>query len=941
MQHPILPALLLLLAPLTQAQVPAPEGGLSPRWLPEKSLDFSLLASRGSILPGDPGDPSAPPTVVLKLRDDLGARTIGGRLFPSPDGPALNRVRRVLADVVGTRVDPLFSVSSASLRAMREQGEMLSREQLADLSQYFLVRLPEGTEPVRVLAALLALDDVENAYLSPLPAPPPGDYLPTTPSFITSQSYRSAAPSGIDAIYAATQPGGMGAGLTVADVEYSWNLAGLFGSTLGHEDLQTASGWAPAIGNTSSWSDPFNDTNHGTAVAGILNADTDPAGITGLAGGARLRVSAANFTGGFSPAQGILNALKGLHQGGVLLVEMQNFGPNWPGSGQFGMVPVEYYDAEYNAIRQATALGVHVVEAAGNGSQDLDSTTPPSGDPSFPGKFTLALRDSVANVVGAGSSSTPHTPMGFTNRGSRVDVFAWGENVVTLGYGDLFNGNPMSPDVDQYYTSWFGGTSSASAMVAAAVTSLAGSHWTRNGGPWVPKAMRLFLRTTGTPTTNPTSDRIGRQPDLRDEMQIVAMGPQPALVFTGEMAGDFAGKSVAGAGDVDNDGVDDVIVGAYLNSAGGGNAGRAYVVSGRTGARLRTFTGSGVGDQFGFSVGGAGDLDNDGWDDVIVGARWNTAGGANAGRVYVFSGRTGGTLRTFTGATGDELGYSVDGVGDVDNDGFDDVVAGALGANAGVGRAYVYSGQTGSVIWTLNGTATLGHFGYSVAGAGDVNNDGTPDVIVGAPHTGGSGGPGGLQIGAAYAYSGATGGPIRSWQGTANFAHFGAAVDGAGDVDGDGWDDVIVGSPLYDPGSTDAGRADVLSGMTGSTIQTWTGQATNDRFGESVAGAGDWDGDGLADVIVGAPGHDSAGNDAGRAYVFTGVMLGTATTIYDGQAASDLFGSSVGCAGDLDGDGRDDLIVGAQWNGAGGAQAGRAYTFVGPPPEPWYLGLLH
>ncbi|MCH7879476.1 MAG: FG-GAP repeat protein [candidate division Zixibacteria bacterium] len=210
----------------------------------------------------------------------------------------------------------------------------------------------------------------------------------------------------------------------------------------------------------------------------------------------------------------------------------------------------------------------------------------------------------------------------------------------------------------------------------------------------------------------------------------------PLYVFTGEAVDDMFGYSVSGAGDVNNDGFADLIVGAFQNDAGGNEAGRAYVYSGRTGGLLHTFTGEAVGDVFGGSVSGAGDVNNDGFADLIVGAFNNDAGGNSAGRAYVYSGQTGALLHTFTAEAADDwFGVSVSGAGDVNNDGFADLIVGAWTNDAGgsdAGRAYVYSGQTGTLLHTFTGEAASDVFGFSVSGAGDVNNDGFADLIVGA-----------------------------------------------------------------------------------------------------------------------------------------------------------------------------------------------------------------
>ncbi|MFB0516294.1 MAG: hypothetical protein ACETWG_06790, partial [Candidatus Neomarinimicrobiota bacterium] len=216
----------------------------------------------------------------------------------------------------------------------------------------------------------------------------------------------------------------------------------------------------------------------------------------------------------------------------------------------------------------------------------------------------------------------------------------------------------------------------------------------------------------------------------------------PDIIFEGEAGGDLFGGSVSSAGDVNNDGYDDVIVGALGNDTGGIGAGRAYIYFGGTSIDNTAdviFTGEAAGDLFGYSVSSAGDVNNDGYDDVIVGANSNDAGGTWAGRAYIFFGgnsmdHTADVI--FTGeAAGDHFGGSVSSAGDVNNDGYDDVILGACQNNAGgiyAGRAYIFLGgpsmdNTAGVIFT--GEAAMNYLGGSVSSAGDVNNDGYDDVI--------------------------------------------------------------------------------------------------------------------------------------------------------------------------------------------------------------------
>lgn len=377
--------------------------------------------------------------------------------------------------------------------------------------------------------------------------------------------------------------------------------------------------------------------------------------------------------------------------------------------------------------------------------------------------------------------------------------------------------------------------------------------------------------------------------------------------FDGSSAGNLHGKSVSDAGDVDGDGYSDLIVGAPNNDPGGiQNAGSAYVYSGFNGNLIWRLDGPNANSQFGSSVSGAGDVDGDGFPDVIVGAYWADPGGrSDAGSAFVYSGATGGLIWQIHGtAPGDYLGHAVSEAGDINRDGFSDVLVGAYGADS----AGVISGATGKLIWQFDGQSSADWFGYSVSGAGDVNADSIPDLIFGA-HKASPGGQ--TDAGSAYVYSGATGTLIWQFDGDV-LDHLGSSVSGAGDVDGDHYDDFIIGAYGADPGGrSGAGSAYVYSGATGALILQFDGEKAGDSFGCSVSSAEDVNGDGLPDLIVGAPNADPGGLIfAGSAYIYsgaTGLLIGQ----FDGEAKYDNLGWTVCGAKDINGDQLTDLIVGA------------------------------
>jgi subtilisin family serine protease len=231
-------------------------------------------------------------------------------------------------------------------------------------------------------------------------------------------------------------------------VEYSW--------VLDHEDLELD----PAnIDTQATLSDPFNDTDHGTAVLGELGGGTNSYGVAGIVPATTMLVAPANTVEhGYNPARAITLAAGVLNPGDAILIEQQ-FGVC--GGTHFG--PLEWLQSVFDAVAAATALGVVVVEAAGNGNVNLD-------DPACNNLFDRNVRDSGAIIVGAGDSGT-RARLSFSSYGSRVDLQGWGNNVTTTGYGDLFNPG----DERQEYTSVFSGTSSASPIVTGAALAIQGA----------------------------------------------------------------------------------------------------------------------------------------------------------------------------------------------------------------------------------------------------------------------------------------------------------------------------------------------------------------------------------------------------------------------------------------------------------------------------------
>jgi len=423
--------------------------------------------------------------------------------------------------------------------------------------------------------------------------------------------------------------------------------------------------------------------------------------------------------------------------------------------------------------------------------------------------------------------------------------------------------------------------------------------------------------------------------------------------------------------DFNGDGITDALVGGPFDDAGGGNAGAAYIFYGSTsfGSSIDAsnadvkLIGEDGGDELGvFDVSGAGDVNDDGIDDVIVGTFGDDAGGVNAGAAYIFFGSellpssidaSVADVKIIGEDAGDNFGsLTATAAGDVNNDGIDDVIVGAGGDDAGggnAGAAYIIFGSTSLPAFIdasaadvkIIGEDANDYFGYSASAAGDVNNDGIDDVIVASRNED----AGGNAAGAAYIIFGSTSLPALLDASNANVKligedandNFGHNVSGAGDVNNDGFDDVIVGAYAEDAGGAAAGAAYVFFGSEslGATIDASVanvkliGEDAGDGFGVSVAGDGDVNGDGIDDVIVGAYAEDAGGSRAGAAYIFFGstalsssIDASAAHVKLIGEDAGDYFGSFVGegisIGGDLNADGVSDILVGAYLDDAGG-----------------------
>ncbi|MFH1942421.1 MAG: cohesin domain-containing protein [bacterium] len=436
----------------------------------------------------------------------------------------------------------------------------------------------------------------------------------------------------------------------------------------------------------------------------------------------------------------------------------------------------------------------------------------------------------------------------------------------------------------------------------------------------------------------------------------------PTAIFLGTGPKERIGYSVNTAGDVNGDGYDDFLIGGFHSGWGGSySAGRAYLMLGRVQADWGTnfslnnadgiFGGSDR-DYAGWAVTGGGDIDGDGYDDFIIGAA-SRSGSGQSGRAYLIFGRQAADWgRNFYLANsadvtligerdGDYAGHGVSILGDLNKDGFDDFLISAMGNNGGTGKIYFFFGK-GRTGWNKSmdlqlscnasfvGDASGISAGYCISGLGDVNGDGVPDFIIGTH--------GGNKAFLVFGRISANWGKLFNlnnadviFSGENSNDGAGHCVAGAGDANGDGLSDILISAPSY---NNSTGKAYVIFGKTGTWLKyvsladtayvkaSFIGEAAGDLVGlqKSICGGGDYNGDGLDDLLFGARGNDQASNDAGKFYLVYGKNIGWQRNV--SLASSDAYfkkseadtshlGLAVNFAGDVNGDGADDIVVSA------------------------------
>lgn len=590
----------------------------------------------------------------------------------------------------------------------------------------------------------------------------------------------------------------------------------------------------------------------------------------------------------------------------VAAPDSDTFGGVFVNGGRFGVFsPVT--GAQLFAYSQPLANVRHGLSVSGgadfNGDGQMD--------------FAVGSTNSVTVYSGVNGSS-----IGFVASGlSGVDAFGRAIAMISDtngdGFGDLGVGAPLDNQagLDSGTLYIYGGAATSGAVALLAMTSLNAAD-DRFG------------------TALSTGDING---DGRDEFLVSA----PFVDSTGFLGSADVGaisirslvpatavsdltfsevSRVSNLGDIDGDGVSDYGVSYPFTIFISQYCGSLRVYSGATRTQIRSHIGCRPSGQYGWAAVGIGDITGDGRSEYAIGDPGIEGLPDEEGSIEVRNGATGAVIAAHTrsGSGDDRMGYSLAAIGDVNSDGIPDYAIGSPGDDhlavvglllvnrTDAGRVDVISGANGAILETFLGGASGERLGTSIAGVDDMDGDGVRDLAIGVPFSA----VGGTDAGRVEVRSPVTGNLIYSDDGSSG-EQLGTDVDDAGDVNGDGTGDYIVGAPFRDFffGPTDAGGATIYSGLSGTPLLSVAGSSANDHAGTSVAGLGDVNGDGKSDFAVGSPDADFSGDaDRGAVRVFS--SNGSAILTYFGELTTDRFGVDIVGPGDLDGNGRGDLLVG-------------------------------
>ncbi|HDR7163703.1 TPA: S8 family serine peptidase [Bacillus cereus] len=411
-----------------------------------------------------------------------------------------NNLKELFSENKELTLNRLFSsVNPIEIEKLSVHSKSFANQSANNLLNYYIVQAPNNIEIELLLKKFETSPLVEEAYIQEKQIlTPPEIQLqdlsvnPYDDPRFKNQGYLEAAPKGINASHAWSIKGGDGKGTTFVDMEYGW--------LLNHEDLVNKNIKLMSGQNISQ------HRAHGTSVLGIVSSEDNQIGNIGIAPKANVKViSQIRDNGIYNTADAILSAVHNLQSGDVLLLEAQ---ASYDGYGD-KYLPVEVHPDIFDAIRVGADKGIIIIEAGANGSNDLDNFKDRNGKKIL-NRNSPDFKDSGAIMVGAGSSTVPHKRLWFSNYGSRLDVYGWGENV------DTTSANP-SQNTTNLYTSTFSGTSSASPIIAGAATSIQGIAKEHRGYPYKPAELRNILSNpnTGTQSQDPWNDRIGVLPDLK------------------------------------------------------------------------------------------------------------------------------------------------------------------------------------------------------------------------------------------------------------------------------------------------------------------------------------------------------------------------------------------------------------------------------------------